>query len=195
MKIYKKKIFGILFFLLFYNSCGTAPEKARKELHELGIEFKTRVYEDHVEESDFVVVKLFLDAGMPPNSEDALVTAVEEQNYDMVKLLLTYGADPNSKNVFLKAIYEGGLKIVELLVNEGVEINKIYERTVGYNTVKELPIAYAIDLEEFEIAKYLFENGGTLRLWKRGEIPLRDIYATEEIKEKDRELWRKIKYD
>jgi hypothetical protein len=181
-----------LFFLI--SSCGKSPEKARKQLHALGIDFKTDVYEDHVEASDFVVVKLFLDAGIPPNTEDALVTAVGEKNYDMVKLLLKYGANPNSKDVFLDAIFEGDIKIVELLVNKGAEVNKIHERSIGYRTYKDLPVTYAIDNEEFEIAKLLFDKGGTLRNWKRGDQPLRDIYLTDEIKEKDYDLWLDIKY-
>lgn len=185
----------VLLFLYFVISCGKSPEKARKEIHALGIDFKTDIYEDHVEESDFVVVKLFLDAGMPPNSEDALVTAVGEQNYDMVKLLLKYGADPNAKDVFLDAIFEGDIKIVELLVKKGVEVNKLHERSIGYRTDKELPVTYAIDKEEYEIAKFLFENGGTLRNWKQGDKPLRDIYATDKIKEKDHSLWLSIQYD
>ena len=190
----KNKFLLLLLFLLIVDSCAKSPQNARKELHALGIDFKTDVYEDHVEESDFVVVKLFLDAKMPPNSEDALVTAIEEQNYDMVKLLLKYGADPNSYGVLLEAIGEGNLEIVELLIKNGVELNKIHERKFGYKTQKYLPIAFALDWEELEIAKLIVNNGGTLYGWKQGDKSLEDIYATDELKVKDYDLWFDLIY-
>ena len=131
---------------------------------------------------------------MPPNSEDALITAVDEQNYDMVKLLLKYGADPNSEGVLLEAIYEGDLEIVQLLIDNGVEVNKIHETTIGYTTQKELPIIIALDRDEFEIAKLIVKNGGDLDGWKQGGKSLKDIYVTDELKEKDYSLWSALKW-
>ena len=195
----KRVLWGFLFLVaIIFIGCESQSVSARKELHSLGIEFNPRTYYDHVRESDIVVVKLFLDAGMPPNSDDALnaavrynntsmakllikygakpkgedlYVAIDEESYDMSKLLLQNGVDPNAECCICNAIYVGNIEIVRLLIQFGLKINQLHEDV--------LPLARALDRGEYEIAKLLMDHGGTLERWHRDEVPLTEIYADE----------------
>lgn len=192
----------MILIAVVFAGCESKSVTARNELHTLGVEFNPRTYYKHVGESDIVVVKLFLDAGMPPNSEDALNSAVGCKNISMVKLLIKYGAkptgedlydaiydenfdmsklllengvDPNSEDCVYSAISDGNIEIIKLLIQSGLKINQLHK--ISYNNKKFLPLAYALDREEYEIAGLLIDHGGTLEEWTLDGVPMVEIYA------------------
>jgi len=115
--------------LLLLPGCQQTPEQARKELAELGVEFTAPVFHESVENSDIVVVELFLTAGMNPDitEEDDDVTplmrAIFKNNVSVARALLDSGAKPDLEangTTLLDATVElGHTEMVGLLVRAG----------------------------------------------------------------------------
>ena len=114
--------------LLLLSGCQKTPEQARMELAELGIEFSPSVFHESVENSDVVVVELFLTAGMNPDLDDVkyseltpLMQATLKNHLAVVRVLLGWGAeinaqDSNGKTALDLATEQGHNEMVRLLV-------------------------------------------------------------------------------
>ena len=55
--------------MILSAGCGKSPEEARKELAAMNVSFTPDSFVEHAKNSDMVVVKLFLVAGMNVNAE------------------------------------------------------------------------------------------------------------------------------
>ena len=55
--------------LLVLTACQQSPEQARQQLADMDIQFDQESFIDSIRNGDAVVVKLFLAAGMDPNTE------------------------------------------------------------------------------------------------------------------------------
>ena len=174
------------------GSCTKSPETAKKELADIEIKYSSENFKHAVKGWDYAIVELFLEAGMSPDSHNVLQIVVAERNYDMVKLLLKHGANPNLGWGLIRAISYWDLDYVKLLVKNGAIVNQFH--TITWKNDVALPLSYALDRRRYDIAKYLVQKGGTLNGWNNEEgVPLKDIYITDELKEKDYELWSMLK--
>jgi len=75
---------------------GASPaEHARWRLRQLGIDYDEATFRSRILQDDVDAVKLFVEAGMPVETENALGEAVERGNAKIVKVLIDAGADPS----------------------------------------------------------------------------------------------------
>lgn len=86
-----------LAFLFPLTACGKSPEDARVALGQMDIPFTADVFVESAEKGDSVVVGLFLDAGMKPdttqkNGGTALMYAAVKGHTNIVGLLKQAGA-------------------------------------------------------------------------------------------------------
>lgn len=116
----------ILPLLILLSACGKSPEKARKELSQMNIEYTQENFIKHTEQGDTTVIELFLDAGMDINSVDdrgltALHVAAVKGHLATVQKLIAKGANVNvrSKRVYGYAFAKNS-KSLFFLVNTRV---------------------------------------------------------------------------
>ncbi len=142
MELYSKNLrypLIILFtclLLLVFTSISSAKNKnpknnavsanAKKELKALKIPFTKKEFLTGVKKNNLHIVKLFLSAGMNPNTRDAktgntaLIYASLNGNITIVKLLLADNADINAKSkdgftAMAAAVFSGHAKVMKLL--------------------------------------------------------------------------------
>jgi hypothetical protein len=77
---------------------ASQADHAMWRLKQLGIEYNESKFRDLILRDDVDAVKLFLEAGMPVEAENALTEAVERGNPAMVKLLIDAGANVNKRD-------------------------------------------------------------------------------------------------
>jgi hypothetical protein len=110
------------------------PEEARLELGTLGVQYDRGSFVKAVENSDTLVVILFLDAGMDPNTKDyngytAMMFAANSGQLESVKLLVEAGANVNAMSsdqgwtALMIAARGGYLNIVKILITAGADVN------------------------------------------------------------------------
>lgn len=85
-----------------------------------------------VSNENIEMVKLLLAAGIYPNDEDILLTAVEKKCPKIVEILLEAGADPKARDseAFRKAFVNDYKEIVDLFLKYGVEEELLKEELV-----------------------------------------------------------------
>ena len=157
---------GTLLILLFTVSTGygrTALE-ARKELANLGAEFKRSVFIESAKESDAVTVELFLEAGMNPTVADpdgktALVWAATENHVKILELLAAANvdldssdSDPNGRTPLHWAASENSLDAVRFLIQAGADLNAVDNQ--GDNA-----LLHAVKRNHGAVAKILLDAG------------------------------------
>jgi ankyrin repeat protein len=116
-------------------------EGARKTLEQKGLKYEEATFIEQVIGGDRETVKLYLDAGMSPNTKDAegipvLTFAIGKNRTDVALLLISAGADPKARvedrsNLWIAAL-AGRSKIVEALLSAGALAN---EEVQGGHTV------------------------------------------------------------
>jgi ankyrin repeat protein len=118
------------------------PEDARAELARLSIPYTPRAFVHYAGEGDMIVVKLFLAAGIDPNSTNwttdeegrgatALMLAARHNHPDIVELLIKAKADVNQGRPFNHewtalseaAYYSGNANILNILLKSGANAN------------------------------------------------------------------------
>ncbi len=112
----------LILSLIVVVACGTSSEKARRELGAMNVEYSPEAFLKSISNGDITAVRLFLEAGMNPNTEGrfelielhesqftgpGLVLATWKGQTRIVEMLLTGGADPNG--------LAGGISIVDAL--------------------------------------------------------------------------------
>lgn len=119
--------------LLLLSACSAAQESARKKLEARGIQFTDQAFVDSAGKDDSDAVKLFLAAGMNPNTTNndgrpALVAAALEGRETVVDQLLDAGADVNAKTkegqtALMGAAVNGKTRVVNILLSRGADFN------------------------------------------------------------------------
>lgn len=113
---------------------SVADSEACKKLKELNIKCNdAKKFLESVQKGDSAIVKLFLTAGMSPDTMDrdkqpALILAVQNRDISMVKLLLNNGANPDAKNqnnteALIIATDNDDLTTVKALLAKGANVN------------------------------------------------------------------------
>lgn len=126
------------------GNARTALE-ARKELANIGTEFKRSVFIESAKESDAVAVELFLEAGMNPTVTDpdgktAVVWAAIENHVKILELLAAAkvnldasGSDPNGMTPLHWAARANSVDAVRFLIQVGADLNAVDNQ--GDNTL------------------------------------------------------------
>ena len=122
-----------LAFLISFTGCGRSPEDARTALEQMNIPYTPDAFINSTVQGDTPAVKLFLAAGMKPDTKDergftALMLAVLEDHGATVQVLLNNGADVNAKGKYGKtalmaAAVKGNTGIVQALLDAEADVN------------------------------------------------------------------------
>ena len=131
----------IISLLIPQISFSKSPEDARNELAQKGLSFKESIFIQRAEMGDEQAVRLFLDAGMDPNTNSwfigsggagygmtPLMAASMNGKTGIVKILLDRGADVNAKNqwgetALIFAARGGHTELAKTLLDRGADIN------------------------------------------------------------------------
>lgn len=192
----------LLFFITLFLLAGCKSEErkaherfeARKMLSDIGIEYTKDEYIKRIEEGDYTAVELFLKAGMTVNvDKKAGDYAISNGHISILELLFDYGLDANDQGLVLEAIRENNIEILRLLKKKGADFNRIHELRWGWAR-KRLPLEYALDRKNYEVAEWLVDNGASLRGWQRGGTPMSELYITDDLKEEAPSLYRKLRF-
>jgi ankyrin repeat protein len=118
---------------------GQSPERARLELKDLSVDYTPQAFIQRAQQGDIQAVKVFLAAGMDPNTKDAkgntaLMYAVAENRTELIKVLLKAKANVNEKNDGQTALSwsaaRGKLDAVHLLLDHGADAQTINQAFV-----------------------------------------------------------------
>jgi ankyrin repeat protein len=89
--------------LLLSPACSSPAAKAEQELRQRGLEITEAAFLGQVEAGDLETVRLFLAAGMSPNTEDqgyaALLEAARRGHEKIAVKLMETGADVNAREL------------------------------------------------------------------------------------------------
>ena len=124
------------------------PEKAHQELDKLNIKWSGNKFLSLVLAGNAYLVKLFLLAGMSPETTDkngitALMWGAGKGHAEIVQLLLDHGADVNSKTAkgrtaLMSAAYFGRMETLKILIDHGADKNlKDFENKTAYQWASE----------------------------------------------------------
>ncbi len=97
------KLAVLVVAVLALMACGSGQEDALKKLGQMNIPYNEDSFIDRAKNADTVAVKLFLAAGMDPNTtgkagKTALMVAARGGYMEIVQLLLDKGADVNARD-------------------------------------------------------------------------------------------------
>jgi len=148
--------------LLLLSGCQQSPEQARRELAELGVEFTPSVFYESVENSDVVVVELFLTAGMNPDIPDEdddvtpLIIAIIKNNLSVARALIDSGAkvdiQENGTTLLELTVELGHTEMVGLLLRAGARKIKasslVNAKQEGYTEIVELLGSVELSVEQ-----------------------------------------------
>jgi len=146
------------------NGHGRTALEARKELANIGAEFKRSVFIESARESDAVAVELFLEAGMnpmvtDPDGKTALVWAAIENHVKILELLAAKDvdldgsvSDPRGRTPLHWAASENSLDAVRFLIQAGVDRNALDDQ--GDNA-----LLHAVKRHHGAVAKVLLDAG------------------------------------
>jgi uncharacterized protein len=119
--------------VLLFTAYGITPEQAKSELKKMDIEYNQTAFLKCAREGNTQAIKLFLDAGMNPNSKDstnktALILATLSSNTSTISLLIQRGADVNARtNVgvssLLYAVRRVDIDTIRILLANNAEVN------------------------------------------------------------------------
>lgn len=122
----------------------------------LEIEFTPENFRSRVLRGDADVVRLFVHAGMPVETENALTEAVERGDLAVAKVLIDAGANVNAADTYKQSLVlrasSGNRDMVKLLIDAGADVNIA-------NSYKITPLASAAEQGQLEIVKMLLAAG------------------------------------
>ena len=157
---------------------GGSGEKAKEFIKKYGDDFLTVVLKMGTvniaaECDNIAVLKVFIDAGIHPDSVDwewpastLLKSAVNSQAYNAAAFLLEVGADVNnslnsrSTPPLMDATYHGDIKMVKILVERGADIHYTYRHTSNNEQFNALK--WAVTEGHHEVADYLRSLGAVM---------------------------------
>ncbi|HYJ89362.1 MAG TPA: ankyrin repeat domain-containing protein [Pyrinomonadaceae bacterium] len=157
----------ILVSLVVLSNCQvgpahTNPGEARRKLTEKNLEFTRDDFVKSVRDGKVEAVKLFLDAGMAPESQDesgstVLMNAAIKNDYSVAQLLIDHGADVNARTrdgetPLMIAALMGAAETAQVLVKAGADKNARDNRG-------ETPLAHARSHNHTEVIALLKAAG------------------------------------
>ncbi len=134
---------------------ASPADHALWRLKQLGIDFNESKFRSLILQDDVDAVKLFLQAGMPVETEKALSEAVERGNPKMVKLLIDAGANVNKRDESGGSLVMAATmkpEIMKLLIDAHADV------TVP-NNYKVDALAEAAEQGQNEVVKMLLAAG------------------------------------
>lgn len=144
------------------DASHSSPENARRELVAKNIQFSADAFIKSVRDGNIEAVKLFLDAGMSPESKDeggstVLMNAAIKNGYSVAQLLVDHGADVNARTQegetpLTIAALMGGTDMVKILLKAGADLNAKDNRG-------ETPLAHARSHNHTEVVDLLKAAG------------------------------------
>ena len=168
-----RRVFILFCLLIFCISCGksgrTAPSvyKAREKLEVLGYEFDEESFVKAIKEKRSDIVKLFIDAGMSPDStftagnyQIPVIFYVIESGDEMSFHVLLHSnanlkASVKGVSVLDKAAQKGTPEMISLIIKSGVDID-----TLGYDRMT--PLMTAIESENSGAAWLFIQSGANV---------------------------------
>jgi hypothetical protein len=136
---------------------ASSADVARKRLEQREVKFTEDAYRSAVIDGNAELVKLFLDGGMPPDTERALESAIDVKATEVVKLLVAAGANVNARkeykeSMLLGACSSGVPEIVKILIDAGADVN-------APNEYSARPLDVAAEQGQLEMVKMLLAAG------------------------------------
>jgi len=136
---------------------ASAVDKAKRELARRDIKFTEGAYRGAVTSGQADVVKLFVDAGMPPDTGNALSAAIDVKSPAVVKVLVDAGVDVNAQGPYkqshlLSAASMGDPEVVKILLATGADPNVSNEYGIA-------PLSSASEQGHLDIVKILIAGG------------------------------------
>jgi uncharacterized protein len=167
-------------FLLACLACGpqtTPQEEARIKLTQMNLDYTGNVFVERARDGDLLAVKLFLQAGMSPNTQGRqgtpLLAAAANGRLEIAEVLLEHGADLNIRDTkkkatpLLWATLKGHADLVNLLLDKGADLSAAELKT-GMT-----PLLTAANQGNVEIARILLARGADIKNRdKEGRNPL-----------------------
>jgi hypothetical protein len=136
---------------------ATPADHALWRLKQMEIPFDEQHFRGVVMDGNDDAVKLFLTAGMPVETADALHLAVDMGKANVVKILLEHGADKNGKDSFgqslaMTAASNHHADILAMLIKAGTDIN-------APNQYRITPLAVAAEQGHLDLVNMLVAAG------------------------------------
>ena len=136
---------------------ATPADHALWRLKQMEIAFDEQHFRSVVMDGNADAVKLFLTAGMPVETADALRQAVDMGKANVVKLLLEHGADKNGKDSFgqslaMTAASNHHADVLAMLIKAGADIN-------APNQYRITPLAVAAEQGHLDLVNMLVAAG------------------------------------
>ena len=176
-------VLGLLLLtpLVFVARCGKSREAARSELEGKGIVYSENAFVESAKHSDVNTMKLFLAAGMSPDTRDekgdtVLMNAIGANADAIAEVLLDGGADANARtgngSTALHVVaLTGNSQIGQLLMKSNADVN-------AKTNIGETPLMIAALRGNAEVAQLLIRGGADVNSRdNRGETPL--MHAVE----------------
>jgi ankyrin repeat protein len=133
---------------------GQSPETARRELNSLSVDYTPQAFILRAQQGDLRAVKLFLAAGMDPNTRDAegntaLMYAITENRADLVKVLLQAKPNVAQQNngggtALTWAAERGQVDTLRLLLDHRADTQAINEAFVSAAGSAQLDVLHAL---------------------------------------------------
>ena len=136
---------------------ATPADHALWRLKQMEIEYDAQNFRSVVMDGNADAVKLFLTAGMPVVTADALHLAVDMGKTEVVKLLLEHGADKNGQDSYgqslvMTAASNHRTDVLALLIAAGADVN-------AANQYRITPLAVAAEQGHLDIVNMLVAAG------------------------------------
>jgi hypothetical protein len=137
---------------------ASPEDHAKWRLGQLDLEFTPENYSRMISDGNAERVQLFLDAGMPVDTENALQEAISFGHADVAKVLIDAGADVNYVGSYEQTLVmeatsqEKAAELIEVLAKAGADVNKP-------NEYKMAPLAVVAEQGKLDAVKALLDAG------------------------------------
>lgn len=193
----QKICFVLILFIISIigiSACRSAEEDAKSKLGERSIAFTESGFFQSVRSGDAEAVRLFLEAGMPPDvklkRETALTVAANRDNLEIVKLLINADAEVNVITDIMdrgfsplsRAVIKNNLDIVTVLLEAGADPN------LGGHDEGEYLVKTAIKNSNRDMVNSLLSFGANIDPHILHEVEIKDASVLDALIEAGADL-------